>query len=154
MHRSVTFSSKLSASCQFSSDGHRVGETLSLSIVPETAALAQSKDTENSPLPAAQRALLMYLVVSGLVAACRTFVTSYGVSFVVHRLSNCGTQAQLPDGMWDLSFPTRDQTRFPCLGKQILNHWTAREVPRGALGLVSNVRVPGHELPSCKPGGL
>lgn len=36
-HHSVTFSSKLSTSCQFSSDGHRVGETWSLSIVPETA---------------------------------------------------------------------------------------------------------------------
>ena len=79
---------------------------------------------------------------------------SYGVSFVVHGLSNCGTRAQLLNGMWDLSSLTRDQTHFPCLGRQILNHWTTRRVPSGASGLVSSVRVPGHELPSCKPGGL
>ena len=34
-----------------------------------------------------------------------------------------------PQGMWDLSSPTRDQTCVPCIGRQILNHWTAREVP-------------------------
>ena len=31
--------------------------------------------------------------------------------------------------MWDLSSPTRDRTRIPCIGRQILNHWTTREVP-------------------------
>ena len=30
-------------------------------------------------------------------------------------------------GMWDLSSPTRDWTRTPCIGRQSLNHWTARE---------------------------
>ena len=30
-------------------------------------------------------------------------------------------------GMWDLSSPTRDQTRTPCIGRCSLNHWTARE---------------------------
>ena len=34
-----------------------------------------------------------------------------------------------PRGMWDLSSPTRDRTRNPCIGRQSLNHWTAREVP-------------------------
>ena len=34
-------------------------------------------------------------------------------------------------GMWDLSSPTRDRTRTPCIGRQSLNHWTAREVPKG-----------------------
>ena len=32
--------------------------------------------------------------------------------------------------MWDLSSPTRDQTRIPCIGRWILTHWTAREVLR------------------------
>ena len=32
-------------------------------------------------------------------------------------------------GMWDLSSPTRDRTHTPCIGRQSLNHWTAREVP-------------------------
>ena len=30
-----------------------------------------------------------------------------------------------PGGMWDLSSPTRDRTRTPCIGRQSLNHWTA-----------------------------
>ena len=34
-----------------------------------------------------------------------------------------------PRGMWDLSSLTRDGTHTPCLGRQSLNHWTAREVP-------------------------
>ena len=32
--------------------------------------------------------------------------------------------------MWDLSSRTRDQTHTPRTGRQSLNHWTAREVPR------------------------
>ena len=31
--------------------------------------------------------------------------------------------------MWDLSSPTRGQIHVPCLARQILNHWTTREVP-------------------------
>ena len=30
--------------------------------------------------------------------------------------------------MWDLSSPTRDQTYISCIGRQILNPWTTREV--------------------------
>ena len=52
------------------------------------------------------------------------------VSLVEARgLSSCGAWAQLPHGMWDLSSLTRDQTHIPCIGRWILNHWTAREVP-------------------------
>ena len=32
--------------------------------------------------------------------------------------------------MWDLNSLTRDQTCVPCIGRQILNHWTTREVKR------------------------
>ena len=36
-----------------------------------------------------------------------------------------------PGGMWDLSSPTRNQTcNTPCIERESLNHWTAREVPR------------------------
>ena len=31
--------------------------------------------------------------------------------------------------MWDLSSPTRDPTCVPCIRRQVLNHWTTREVP-------------------------
>ena len=32
--------------------------------------------------------------------------------------------------MWDLSFPTRDWTFTPCIGRLSLNYLTAREVPK------------------------
>ena len=35
-----------------------------------------------------------------------------------------------PRGIWDLSSPTRDRTHTPCIGRQSLNQWTAREVSR------------------------
>ena len=38
-----------------------------------------------------------------------------------------------PRGMWDLSSPTRDRIHTPCIGRQSLNNWTAREVPAMAL---------------------
>ena len=34
-----------------------------------------------------------------------------------------------PEGMWDLSSPTRDQTCTLCLGRPSFNRWTTREVP-------------------------
>ena len=34
-----------------------------------------------------------------------------------------------PQGMWDLSSPTRNQTPIPCTGRQHLNYWSTREVP-------------------------
>ena len=34
-----------------------------------------------------------------------------------------------PQGRWDLSSLTRDQTHTPCIWRQSLNHWTSREVP-------------------------
>ena len=41
---------------------------------------------------------------------------------------SCDTWAQLPHSTWDLSSLTRDQSCVPCIGMQILNHWTTREV--------------------------
>ena len=32
-----------------------------------------------------------------------------------------------PQGTWDLSCPTRDQTHTPYIARQNLNHWTTRE---------------------------
>ena len=37
---------------------------------------------------------------------------------------------QLWRGMWDLSSLTRSWTRVLCIGRRVLNHWTAREVLR------------------------
>ena len=46
-----------------------------------------------------------------------------------HRLSSCGIWTDLPQSIWDLSSLTRDRTCIPCIMRQILNHWMAREVP-------------------------
>ena len=35
-----------------------------------------------------------------------------------------------PRGIWNLSFPTRDWTYTPCIGRWSLNHWTIRKVPQ------------------------
>ena len=44
-------------------------------------------------------------------------------SFIVARASSVALRH------WDLSSLTRDQTYVPSIAKQILNHWTTREVP-------------------------
>ena len=31
-----------------------------------------------------------------------------------------------PQGMWNLSSPTRDQTHIACFGRRSLSHWTTR----------------------------
>ena len=41
----------------------------------------------------------------------------------------------------------RDQTRVPCIGRQIFNHWTSREVPRWLLYRVA----VGPECPLLRP---
>ena len=46
-----------------------------------------------------------------------------------------------PRGMWDLSSSTRDRTCTPCIGRQSLNHWTAREVPQNDVILIGNLRT-------------
>ena len=43
-----------------------------------------------------------------------------------HRLSSCGSWAQLLCGMWDLPRPGA-RTCVPCIGRQILNHCATRE---------------------------
>ena len=45
-------------------------------------------------------------------------------------LSSCGAWAQMPLGMWDLSFWTKDQTPVSCIDRWILNHQTTMEFPR------------------------
>ena len=47
---------------------------------------------------------------------------------VVHPLFLWGFLAA-PEGMWDLSFTTRDRSTPPALEVHSLNHWTTREVP-------------------------
>ena len=62
-----------------------------------------------------------------LIAVCRLLVA-------VHRLSGCGMRALERTGLVSprpvgSQFPTKDQTRVPCIGRRVLNHWITREVP-------------------------
>ena len=43
-----------------------------------------------------------------------------------------------PHGLWDLSSPTRDQTRAPAVKVLSPNHWTTREFP--SISFLSSVR--------------
>ena len=53
-------------------------------------------------------------------------MTHAGFSLVEEcRLHSCG--------QWDLRSRTREGTRVPCTGRQILNYWTTGEVPFGFL---------------------
>ena len=65
-------------------------------------------------------------------------LSSWRVGFslvVAGRLCICVTWAYLPCSMWDLNFSTRAQTRVPCIGRQILNHWTTKEVSQICLSI-------------------
>ena len=73
---------------------------------------------------------------------------SYSSSIVAPGLSRCGTRALEIKGLvvashglsclWDLSSPTKDRTHILCIGRQVLNHRTSREVPK-ALQFLKNV---------------
>ena len=69
--------------------------------------------------------------------SCGTWRVCYGtqaslqlwpVGSRVHRLSSWGAWAWLPCSMWDLSSLTKDRTFVSCIGRQILNHRTTREI--------------------------
>ena len=80
-----------------------------------------------------------------LVAASGHFTVMQGFSscgagsvVVILRLS-CSTAC------WDLCCLTGDRTCIPCIAKQILNHWTTKEVPTlllKALGRGSSLPLP------------
>ena len=68
-----------------------------------------------------------FLAVLGLHCGTRFLCCDVWASLVVALgFFSCG-QAQLPCGMWDLSFLTRDQTHVFCIAKQVLNHWITRK---------------------------
>ena len=64
-----------------------------------------------------------------------------GSFIAVRGLTRCGTGSLEREGsvvtahgllllaVWNLSSLIRDRTHVPCMARQILNHWTTREVP-------------------------
>ena len=48
---------------------------------------------------------------------------------VAQGRSGCGAWSYWLHSTWDPRSPSRDQTCIPCIGRQILNHWTTKEVP-------------------------
>ena len=48
---------------------------------------------------------------------------------LLHLLQYCFCFGSLAGDLCNLSFLTRDKTCSPCIGRQGLNFWTAREVP-------------------------
>ena len=52
-----------------------------------------------------------------------------------------GTWVQLFLSMWDLSSPTRDQTRVPCIARQILNHFSLGSPQGQGLGVQLGLRT-------------
>ena len=59
----------------------------------------------------------------------KCFYLSIDFYLALHNFSSCGIQAQLPQGMGDLSSPTRNQAPIPCIGRWIPSHWATKEVP-------------------------
>ena len=72
--------------------------------------------------------------------------SSCGSRALEHRLSSCGARALQHVG----SSPTRDRSRVPCIGRQILNHCATREVPQtGFKNLLKMLKMFGLGKQQC-----
>ena len=75
----------------------------------------------------------------------QVLVAAHGLFVAVRRLlSSCSMRALLPRSMWDPSYPIRDRTHVPCIGRQILNHWATGEVPRKGFKLGLSAKEDFH----------
>ena len=59
---------------------------------------------------------------------CSGFSSLWSTGCRLEGFSNCGARAQLLHGMWDLPRPGIEPGSS-CIGRQILSHWTTREIP-------------------------
>ena len=55
------------------------------------------------------------------------FQSLYGICYSIASVLGFCLLAKAD--IWDLCSPSKNQTCSPCIGRQNLNHWTAREVP-------------------------
>lgn len=85
-----------------------------------------------------------------------SLVAAHGLQI---QLRICSTWAELPCGMWNLSFPTKDGTSVFCVAWWILNYWITREVPWGLI-IVSDsvsywvIAVFPNTGQLCPPGNI
>ena len=66
----------------------------------------------------------LFIAVRGPLTIAASLVAEHGLQ--THRLSSCGSRAQLLRGMWDLPRP-RHEPVSPCTSRQTLNHCATRE---------------------------
>ena len=99
------------------------------------------------------------------LTASRISDVSHSSCIVAPGLSGCGTRPLEIEGLvvashglsclWDLISPTKDRTHIPCIGRQVLNHRTTREVPKALQFLKkccrgnNSVLSQDIELPKC-----
>ena len=95
--------------------------------------------------------------VQGLLSICRTWVSHCGgFSSCRTWALGCMTSAVVARSTWPVESPwTRDWTRVPCIGSQILSHWITGEIWLGfnlksPAALAPNKSVLSFE--ALKPG--
>ena len=98
-----------------------------------------------------KKIVYLFGCVRVLVAACEIFRCSMRASLQLQPSSSRTSRLQVgPWGMWDLGFWMRDWTWVSCIGRQILNHWTTREVLTISLDSCIQLIISAT---SCKPPG-
>ena len=96
------------------SSDHGIFQARVLEWFPLLNAEVKSKSTQDQEIK--QSSVLMLYFFLSLCWTCYNIASvCFGVFF-------------WPQGMWDLSSPTRNQTYIPCIQRQSLNYWTARQV--------------------------
>ena len=81
----------------------------------------------------------------GLLSSCGVQDSRAWASVVAARGLSCSVACG--------SSLTRDWTCVPCIGRQILNHWTTRDVPISVL-LIPNTQLFFRRWPSDSPAAL
>ena len=74
--------------------------------------------------------LFLHFFMAALGLSCGMCPSLQSAGSRVCRLKSCGAGTYLLRDLWDFSSLTRNQTQVTCIARQILNHWTTREVPR------------------------
>ena len=96
-----------------------------------------------------KKMLFIYLAASGLSCGTGSSLPSVRFFASVHRLSNCAwaSVAVVSGDSWPAAYGNlrslmRARTCIPCIARQILNHWMAREVPNKSCSEPSFLAIP------------